>query len=242
MGGESMRLSGGFLDGRAAWSWAGTPSERAPRRPSAGFWRVGGRVEGDQELRKRLADAGGCEGATVWPLGALPGETPILDSAAGQAELGVGEQHQPGPAISLLGVADARGGPVEGLLAEAVGVLQVEAVDVRSPEDGEVGRTRAAPPQPELLGDAGLARQPLDLDQHQGAVDDGPGTPTAPSGMVLRLRVHVGPRPHPHRPVLGMLLAVLHGRRPPAGGVVAGQLPPMTTRATGARLLLGIGV
>src|SRR3954463_8342174 len=114
MGRRPVPESGSLLDGRVAWCRPGSAAEGASRRPAAGFWRVGGRVEGDQELRKRLADAGGCEGATVWPLGALPGETPILDSAAGQAELGVGEQHQPGPAISLLGVADARGGPVEG--------------------------------------------------------------------------------------------------------------------------------
>ena len=118
-----MLLSGGFLDGRAAWRRAGTASERAPRRAAAGFWRVRGRVEGDEELRKRLAHPGGGQGTALGALGPFPGQTSILDGAAGQAELGVGQQHQPGPAIGLLGVADARRGPVEGLLTEAVGVL-----------------------------------------------------------------------------------------------------------------------
>src|SRR6187402_334359 len=159
MGREPLLESGGLFDGREAWCWAGPASERAPRRPSAGFWRVGGRVEGDQELRKPLAHAGGCEGTTGRTLGALPGEAPVLNGEAGQAELGVGQQDQPGPAIGLLGVADAGRGPVERLLAEAVGVLQVEAVDVRPPEHGEIRCARAAPPEPELLGDARLARQ-----------------------------------------------------------------------------------
>ena len=123
MGGEPIRLSGGLLDSRVSSCWAGTTPERAPRRPSVGFWRVGGRVEGCQKLRKRLAHAGGRERASVGTLGALPGQAPVVDGAAGQAELGVRQQHQPGPAVRLLGVTDARGGPVEGLLAEAVGVL-----------------------------------------------------------------------------------------------------------------------
>src|SRR5688572_1435735 len=119
MGKKPVLDSGGLLDGRVAWCWPGPASEGAARRPSAGFWRVGRRAEGDQELRKRLAHAGGCESTTGWTLGALPGEMPILDGEAGQAELGVGQQDQPGPAIGLLGVADAGRGPVERLLAEA---------------------------------------------------------------------------------------------------------------------------
>src|SRR3954463_11991626 len=152
MGRRPVPESGSLLDGRVAWCRPGSAAEGASRRPAAGFWWVGGRVEGDQELRKRLAHAGGCEGATGRTLGALPGEMPVLDGAAGQAELGVGQQDQPGPAIGLLGVADAGRGPVERLLAEAVGMLQVEAVDVCPPEDSEVGCAGATPPQPELLG------------------------------------------------------------------------------------------
>ena len=70
----------------------------------------------------------------------------------------------------------------------------------------------------------------------------GLGRRSAPGGMVLRLRVHAGPGPHPHRPVLGVLLAVLPRRRPPGGRGVASQLPPVAARPTGARLPVRVGV
>src|SRR3954470_1891944 len=139
--------SGGLLEGRVAAGGprgaAGWPSGRA----AAGFWRVRGGAEGGEELRKGLADAGGGEGAAGRPLGPLPGEAHVGDGAAGEAELGGGQEHEPGPAVRLLGVADARDGPVERPLAEAVGVLQVEAVHVRPPDGGEVGLAGAAPPE-----------------------------------------------------------------------------------------------
>src|SRR5215212_10760497 len=109
---------------------------------------------------------------------------------------------------------DARRCPVERLLAEAVGVLQVEPVDVCSPDDGEVGRAGATPPEPELLGDARLAWQALHFDQHARPANQRPGTSAATGRMVLGLRVHVGPGPHAHRPVLRVLLTVLLGWRP----------------------------
>jgi hypothetical protein len=49
----------------------------------------------------------------------------ILDGSPRQAELGVGQRHEPGPAVGLLRSPHARSGPVEGLLAETVGVFQV---------------------------------------------------------------------------------------------------------------------
>ena len=52
-----------------------------------------------------------------------PREAPVLNGEAGQTELGVRQQPQPGPAIGLLGVTDAGGGPVAGLLAAAGGLL-----------------------------------------------------------------------------------------------------------------------
>src|SRR3954447_13200914 len=103
MGREAVLESGGLFDGRIAWSRAGPTSERAPRRPTAGFWRDGGRVEGNQKLRKRLTHAGGRESTTGRTRGALPGEMPVLDGRAGQTELGVRRQDQPGPAVGLLG-------------------------------------------------------------------------------------------------------------------------------------------
>ena len=88
----------------------------------------------------------------------------------------------------------------------------------------------------------GSGVQPLDLDQDEHPADHRPGTPTAPGRMVLGLRMHVGPGPHPHLTILGMLLTVLRRRRPPSARGVAGEFLPMASRPTGAQLLLGIGV
>lgn len=119
--------------------------------------------------------------------------------------------------------------------------FQVEPVDVRPPEDGEVGRAGAAPPQPEQRGDAGLTRQPLHLDQDECPADHRFGASAPAVGMVLGLGVHVGPGPNPDPPILRLLLAVLRRRRPPGGRVVPGQLPPVASGAAGAWLPVGIG-
>jgi len=97
----------------------------------------------------------------------------ILDAPPRQAELRVGQGHQPRPAIRLLRSPHAWRSPVEGLLAEAVGVLQIKAVHVRPPQHGQIGLAWSAPPQPQAPGNARLARQALDLHQHQGAAHDG---------------------------------------------------------------------
>src|SRR4051794_6793885 len=167
-----------------------------------------------------------------------------LNGAAGQAELGVGQQHQPGPAIGLLGVPDARRGPVERLLAEAVGMLQIEAMHIGAPEHGQRRRPGAAPPQPEALGNPGLARQPFDLDQHQRSADDGARRPTALVGVVVALGVHAGQIGRAHLPVLRVLLLVLRTRRPPTPFVVAAELLPMPLGAADLSGVppLGIGI
>ena len=46
------------------------------------------------------------------------------------SQLGIGAHDEPGPAVGLLGRAQRRGGPAQGVLHEAVGVLDVEAVQV----------------------------------------------------------------------------------------------------------------
>src|SRR6266581_2477159 len=81
--------------------------------------------------------------------------------------------HEPGPAVGLLWSPHTRRGPVEGLLAEAVGVFEVKAMHVRSLQHGQIGLVRSAPPQPQALGNARLARQAFDLYQYQGAAHDG---------------------------------------------------------------------
>ena len=97
----------------AGWRAAGPerrPSGRPGDRPQ-GFGASAGVSRVTKELRKRLTRPGGREGATVGTLGPLPGEALLVDGAAGQTELGVRQQHQPGPAIGLLSVAHARSGP-----------------------------------------------------------------------------------------------------------------------------------
>jgi hypothetical protein len=143
--------AGHLLVGRIPRRGPGPGPQRAAGRAAAGVWRVRRRAAGDQPLRQGRADAGRGERAAGGALGVLPGPVPGGNRPAGAAQLRVGQQHQPGPAIGRLGVADPGRGPVGPLLTEAVGVLQIEAVDVRPPEHRPVRRPRAAPPQPEPL-------------------------------------------------------------------------------------------
>ena len=84
---------------------------RNPRRTRAGVSRPGraGRSQG----RRRSAASG-----------------------AGQAELGVRGDDQPGPAVGGGGVAELRAGPAEGLLEQPEGVFEVEAAQERLPASG----------------------------------------------------------------------------------------------------------
>lgn len=103
----------------------------------------------------------------------FPREALVRDNGARQPELGVGQQHQPSPAVRLLRVTHARSCPGEGLLAEAEGMLLVKLPDIGPTEQRQIGDAIAwpLPPQPELLGLAGLAPQSLHLDEHQRAAD-----------------------------------------------------------------------
>jgi len=156
--------SGGFLARWIPWRGPRSCPWRTTGRAAAGFWRARGGTEGYQQLRKRLADAGRGERTAGGALGPLPGQMHLVDGPTGEAQLRVGQQHQPGPAVRLLWVAHAGRGPVEHLLAEAVGVLQIEAVDIRPPEHSQVRRAGPAPPQPQALGNPRLAGQALDLE------------------------------------------------------------------------------
>ena len=61
-----------------------------------------------------------------------PGQEAVGEEGAGEAEFGVSGENERGPAVDLLGVADARGMPAAGLPGEVKGVLGVEAA-VRLP-------------------------------------------------------------------------------------------------------------
>src|ERR1700737_1046328 len=86
---------------------------------------------------------------------------------------------------------------------------------VCSPQHGQIGLARSAPPQPQAPGDPRLTRQALDLHQHQGAAHDGFGAVAAFGWMVVRLGVHASPRSDSYRAILRVLLAVLAGGCPP---------------------------
>src|SRR5207302_1789187 len=190
----------------------------------AGFWRVCRRVECRQELWKCLTDTARGQRTAIGALGRLPWQVHVLNGPPRQAELGVSQGDEPCPAIGLLRSPHPRGGPVERLLAEPVGVLQIKAVDVRSPDHRQVRLAWSTPPQPQALGDARLTRQALDLDQHQGAAHDRFRAVATFGWMVLGFGVHAGPGAHPDQAILRVLLAVLVGRRLPGALLGAGEL------------------
>src|SRR5438105_15696505 len=223
--------SGGFLARWIPWRGPRSCPWRTTGRAAAGFWRARGGTEGYQQLRKRLADAGRGERTAGGALGPLPGQMHLVDGPTGEAQLRVGQQHQPGPAVRLLWVAHAGRGPVEHLLAEAVGVLQIEAVDIRPPEHSQVRRAGPAPPQPPVRGNPRLAGQALDLDQHCRPTNRRQRTPTAFVRVVLALGMHARPGPYPHAAVLRVLFVVLRSGGPPAPLVRAGELRPVPSRA-----------
>ena len=157
-----MADSGSLFEVRVARSRTGAAALGASRRAAAGFLQVGGTAEGGQEYGKGLTDPAGRE-AVGWPR-PLPRQPAVVDDPTREAELGVGDDHQPGPAVGLLGVTDPGRRPVEHLFAEAERVFQVEAAHVGAPDQVQVGRPGPAPAQPELLRGAGLGWQALDLD------------------------------------------------------------------------------
>lgn len=104
-----------------------------------------------------------------------PGAAQVLGEGAGEAELGVGGDDEPGPQIGAVGVTDFRGRPAEGLLPQPEGVLQVESAEEGLPPAvhvhgcGGIGR---AAPQPDRFRVA-VAGQALDLEANQRTVQDG---------------------------------------------------------------------
>ncbi len=76
--------------------------------------------------------------------GFLPRAAEVFGEVAGQPELGVRGDDQPGPAVRGLGGAQAGPGPVQGLFEEPERVFDVEAAQVGVPESvkGGGGRLR----------------------------------------------------------------------------------------------------
>jgi hypothetical protein len=119
-------------------------------------------------------------------------------------------------------------------------VLQIETPHIRVPDEIQIQPhpLRPMPPQPQnpRLPPTLAAGQALDLDQDERADHDGQGPPTASPLVILDLRVQLGPRPHAHRSVTGVLARALGGRLWPGAQIVALHL---RTVATGASYVRG---
>jgi hypothetical protein len=142
---------------------------RASGRPPAGFRGLRRGTHNSQECRKTPQDAG--RGQSPRSLRTLQRQSCVGDDGARQPELGVGGQDQPGPSVGLLGMTHPRHRPAQGLFHEAIACsrsnLREYALQMRSRS------ASSAPPQPELLGFAGLPAQLAHLDQDHAAPHHG---------------------------------------------------------------------
>src|SRR5215211_1291834 len=136
-------------------------------------------------------------------------------------------------------MAHPRRRPSHALLEETEGVLQIKTPHIRTPDEIQI-RPRPlwpVPPQPQnaRLPPTLAPGQTLDLDQDERADHDGQGSPSTLSCVVLDLRVQLGPRPHAHGSVTGVLASVLGGRLGPGARIVALHLRPVATWPSEAR-------
>lgn len=115
-------------------------------------------------------DPGWCE--PVGGDGLPPGPTGVRGERPGEAELGVSDDQDPGPAVRSLGSTEFRSGPAQGLLREAEGVLQIEAAEKCLPETVHILRGGAGlrGPQPHRRG-IPVLRQMVDPQPHQHPFD-----------------------------------------------------------------------
>ena len=154
-------------------------------------------------------------------------------------------EHQPGPAVGLLGGARPRPDPAERLLQKSEGLLQVGAAAVPAPQDVQVHggrrprrvarRRGGLPPQPDDVGRAPPGGPAADLQTDDGPVGQAPGAPVLPHDARPHgaARVGVEPRPGTHRHLAGGLVGAvaLGGRGGPGGRVVADERGPVPPRA-----------
>jgi len=196
-------LLGRLLDRRVADRRPGRPALGSAGGASGGFWCGGRRAERAQQLRKPAVHPIGRESRLG--SGPLPRQSGVGGDRAGQAQLGVGDQHQPGPPVGLGGMAGPWGGPAEGLLGEPDGVFQVEPADLGPPGQVQVELAGAGPPPPQHLGWAGAGRDSLDLDTEDGAAHDRSGSSAAVAGVALLFGMQPAPGRHGHAAVLVVL-------------------------------------
>ena len=98
----------------------------------------------------------------------------ITGEVACQPELGVGGHDDPGPAVALVGCADAWPGPAQSLLEEPEGVFQVEVAQEGSPQAVQISVGEFGPgvPQPYRFGSA-ITGEPVHVEPDDAALDDG---------------------------------------------------------------------
>jgi hypothetical protein len=195
------------------------------RGAAAGFWRFCWGAQRTEEGGKGAAHPTGRDPAFFET--AFPGQAEVSNQRTRQAELRIGCDHRPGPAIRLFGMTQAWKRPIEGLLEKAKGMLEIEATGIGTPDHGKIGDSGTAPPQPQQLRFASLLGQATHLDQEHGASNERSGS-TCPLGrMILGNRVQSLLCPHPHLPVLQILTRILIARLRPGCGISAGKLVTM---------------
>src|SRR5450759_2955163 len=98
-----MPWSGCLFDGWVAGSGWAAGAFRSSGAGRVGFWRTGWCTDGCSKSTKSSSDASRGELAAI--TGPFPGQSDVFDEAPGQAELGVGADDEPGPAVGLFGCA-----------------------------------------------------------------------------------------------------------------------------------------
>ena len=106
-------------------------TRRAAGAGLAGFRRTGWLSGLRADVPESAAHAGG--GEPPGRGGPFPGAAQVISQRAGETELGVAGDDQPGPPVSGGGIANLRGGPPENLLEQAKGVFQVKTAQERLP-------------------------------------------------------------------------------------------------------------
>src|SRR5215212_11296780 len=131
-----LSCSSALFQGRIAPGGPRPAAFGPPGGAAAGFWWARRRTQSQQQGGKGAADT--IRRETFRPLPAFPRQPLIGNTRPGQAQLGVRRDEQRGPAIGLFGMTYPRQHPVQGLLTEAEGMLQIEAADVRAPQHAQV--------------------------------------------------------------------------------------------------------
>ena len=200
---------------------------RAVRGRAGGFRRAGGHGECLADAAKAPADAGGGEAAGL--AGLLPGQADVGGEVAGEAELGVAGDDQPGPAVGGGRVAELRPGPAELLLQEPERVLDVETAQECLPGAVHLvpGGTGAGGPQPQRLR-VTLAGQVIHGEPDEGSLDDGQLAVVAlPAAAVLQPLVQPGPGHRGRGAVPGRVRDGGDGRARPGRRLAEDELVPV---------------